>query len=184
MPSGKFRNLIVAGLFLSLGGDVFLMFQQYASIWFIAGLGSFFLAHVMYIWAFTKVYLENQQVELIKKHGWVMILIFAYGFFFFRQLQGHLGAMTGPVIAYVIVISLMLLIASNRYGRVGERSFWLIFSGALLFVASDSILAWNKFVHPLMASHVLIMGTYGLAQLLITLGALRQVEEVALRVRE
>ena len=108
-----------------------------------------------------------------------MVLIFGYGYFFFRTIKGHLGKMTGPVIAYITVISLMLLMAVNRYNRVGKISFWLIAVGALLFVASDSLLAWNKFMHPLFGAHILIMGTYGIAQLCIMLGALRQVKATA-----
>ncbi len=179
MDYGKFRKLIVGGLFFSFIGDVLLMFQAGSSRYFALGLGAFLIAHICYLWAFTKVYLQNHQVELIKKQGWIMILILGYGIFFFRAIKEHLGKMAGPVIAYITVISLMLLLAVNRYGRVGTVSFWLIAIGALLFVASDSLLAWNKFMHHLTGAHILIMGTYGIAQLCIMLGALRQVKATA-----
>ena len=43
--------------------------------------------------------------------------------------------------------------------------------GALLFVISDSVLAINKFYQPFEVAGVIIMLTYGLAQLFIVEGA-------------
>src|SRR5882757_5041041 len=48
------RFYIAAALFFSWMGDVFLMFEQKGTIWFIAGLGSFLLAHALYILFFLK----------------------------------------------------------------------------------------------------------------------------------
>jgi uncharacterized membrane protein YhhN len=45
--------------------------------------------------------------------------------------------------------------------------------GALLFLASDTTLAWNRFVQPLRRGPVLVAVTYHLAQLLIVIGLLR-----------
>jgi len=175
---GVFKILILLGLIFSLAGDVLLIFQKEQSGYFMTGLIAFVIAHVFYVWAFTKTYLNNHEIPLIKRQGWVMILILAYGILFFRAIKEHVGSFIGPVILYTAVITLMLLMAVNRYGRVGRISFWLVTLGAVLFVASDSILAWNKFVHPLPNSHFLIMATYGLAQLFIVLGAMRQVQQV------
>ena len=36
--------------------------------------------------------------------------------------------------------------------------------GALLFYSSDALIAWNRFVRPLVVAPVLIMVTYHLAQ--------------------
>lgn len=176
---GKFRNLILLGLIFSLGGDVFLMFQNLHNGYFLAGLISFLIGHLFYLWAFTITYLNNHEIPLIKRQGWVMVLVLGYGIIFFREIKEHVGSLIGPVILYTAVITLMLLMAVNRYGRVGRASFWLITFGAALFVASDSLLAWNKFVHHLPNSHFLIMSTYGVAQLLIMLGAIRQVEDTS-----
>lgn len=177
--TGKFRNLILLGLIFSLGGDVFLMFQNLHNGYFVAGLISFLIGHLFYLWAFTITYLNNHEIPLIKRQGWVMVLVLGYGIMFFREIKEHVGSLIGPVILYTAAITLMLLMAVNRYGRVGRASFWLITFGAALFVASDSLLAWNKFVHQLSNSHFLIMSTYGLAQLLIVLGAIKQVEETS-----
>ena len=50
---------------------------------------------------------------------------------------------------------------------------WIFAIGALLFVASDYILAWNKFVSPIAAEKYLIMVPYYLAQIFIWSGAWR-----------
>lgn len=178
LNSGFFR-LIFFGLFLSLAGDIALMYQKIDSLYFTLGLSAFLVAHILYTIAFTKTYLENHEIALIKRHGWVLVLIAAYGYLFFRAIKDHLGEMIGPVMLYTVVISLMLLMAANRYKRVGAKSWRYIFFGALLFVTSDSLLAWNKFVEHFHYAHFLIMSTYGVAQYLIAMGALAQVRDQA-----
>jgi uncharacterized membrane protein YhhN len=51
----------------------------------------------------------------------------------------------------------------------------MIFIGAVLFIASDSLLAINRFVRPLDHAAWSVMLTYGTAQVLIAAGALRHV---------
>jgi uncharacterized membrane protein YhhN len=65
----------------------------------------------------------------------------------------------------------------NRYGKVSAPSYVWILMGAVLFVASDSILAINKFHHSIEYSRYLIMLTYMLAQYSIVRGAKYQIDE-------
>ena len=176
--SNRFGWLMLGGLVLSLMGDVFLMFDADDNSYFIYGLGSFLLAHIFYAIAFTRTYLSHHTIPLLKRHGWVMIGIVAYGLYFFSLIKNYLGDMLGPVLIYTLVITVMLLMAFNRYEKVGSKSFWSIAAGAVLFAASDSLLAWNKFVEPLEFGDLAVMGTYGLAQLGITLGAVFQMKEM------
>ena len=46
--------------------------------------------------------------------------------------------------------------------------------GAISFTASDSLLAWNKFVTPLRYGRVFLMITYHLGQIAIMIGAILQ----------
>ncbi len=172
----KFKGLMLLGFNFSLIGDVLLIFQEDDTTFFMAGLGSFLIAHLAYIWAFTKTYID-QEIALIKRQGWVMVLVIGYGLYFFNLLKDHLGGLFGPVILYVAAITLMLLLALNRFERVNTSSFLLVATGATLFVVSDSILAWNKFMRPVPYGHLLIMATYGLAQLGILLGSNAQLED-------
>jgi uncharacterized membrane protein YhhN len=78
-----------------------------------------------------------------------------------------------PVALYVIVISTMLWRAAARLGAPGvpQRSGQLGLIGAILFTASDSVLAFNLFVTPVPLADVIIMVTYWLGQLGISLSA-------------
>ncbi|XP_036162596.1 lysoplasmalogenase-like isoform X2 [Myotis myotis] len=68
-----------------------------------------------------------------------------------------------PLSAYALALSTMLWRGLAR----GGSARW----GALLFAASDSLLAWHTFIQPLAHGRLLIMYTYYAAQLLITLSA-------------
>jgi uncharacterized membrane protein YhhN len=62
-----------------------------------------------------------------------------------------------PVVAYMVVISLMVACALGTGDRVA-------IAGAALFMFSDSLIAWNRFVRPLSWAPVAIMVTYHLGQ--------------------
>ena len=67
------------------------------------------------------------------------------------------GVLQVGVLAYIILIITMLILAwmqQNRYYAIG----------AWLFVLSDSVLAWNKFVSHIEGASYLIMIPYYLAQ--------------------
>ena len=78
----QFSIFIMLGLIFSLGGDTLLMFQDQGGF-FVYGLSSFLLAHIFYILAFFRTNRKNHEIPLIKRQGWVMVLIVAYGFLFF-----------------------------------------------------------------------------------------------------
>ena len=73
--------------------------------------------------------------------------------------------LVGPVLAYMAVISTMVVFAFGRGVAVG-------IVGALLFYASDAILAWNRFVTPSRTLQIAVMVTYHLAQLGLVLSLL------------
>jgi uncharacterized membrane protein YhhN len=57
----------------------------------------------------------------------------------------------------------MAVIGGMLACAIGTGSAWGI-AGAALFLASDSVLAWNKFVRPLPFGRPAVMVTYHLAQ--------------------
>ena len=65
-----------------------------------------------------------------------------------------------PVSAYIAVISVMVASA------IATTNVYAI-AGALLFMGSDTLIAWNRFVQPLRWAPVTIMVTYHAGQLLI-----------------
>jgi uncharacterized membrane protein YhhN len=74
--------------------------------------------------------------------------------------------MTGPVIAYVAVISVMVVLA---FGSYGSGATWLIPLGATLFFASDLFVARNQFVAPGTVNRVWGLPLYYAAQILLAL---------------
>jgi alkenylglycerophosphocholine hydrolase len=146
-------RLIVIGLFFCMLGDGFI------AVSFVAGLGSFLIGHVFYLMGFIKMSSMN------KIRFAALLPIALYSFFIGRQLisplqtEGNAGLVI-PVVAYMLVISLMALTA------ILTGNLWAT-AGSILFVISDSILSWNMFVSAIPYSDVLIMTTYYSAQFLI-----------------
>jgi len=70
-----------------------------------------------------------------------------------------------PVSAYIAVIGVMVAAALAS----GEP---FAATGAIVFMASDTLIAWNRFVQPLSWAPVVIMVTYHLGQagLVVSLG--------------
>lgn len=170
---GRFHKRLFTGLIFALAGDVLLICAVKDESYFLFGLAAFLLCHIFYISAF---YLDFKSApELDKKGARIAILlsaIAAISFYFY--LRPHLGIMKLPVMVYVFVISMMMMMASFRNLRVNKSSFKLVLFGALFFLLSDSILAYNRFVQHIDYSDVWIMATYMIAQYLITIGAVER----------
>jgi len=165
-------NLTLMALVFSLLGDIMLLFDDPSGIHFMLGLISFLIAHLFY----CAVFLKQWNKKALANFWWVTLLIVSYGITLFFFLKDHLGELVIPVTIYVLGILLMAVTAYKRQGKVNITSFNMVFIGALFFIASDSILAINKFMASVPGSHILIMGTYATAQYLITRGILFQHE--------
>lgn len=126
---------ILAGLVLSWFGDVFLIPK--AQRWFRAGLVSFLLGHVAYVAAFVSLGLEPVGTAAATAGA------AAIGAVVYRALSPHLGAMARPVVAYVAVISAMIV---GAIGTVGAPAGALRLAGAGLFYVSDLAVARERFV--------------------------------------
>ena len=84
-----------------------------------------------------------------------------------------------PVRIYGIVISYMLIKALQTGGIKNFGAATLMIAGAVLFITSDSILAIEKFYVPFKYAGIAILLTYGIAQLLITLGAVKYISSAS-----
>ena len=154
---------VVLALFFSWLGDVFLMFQDINSVYFIVGLLSFLTAHVLYAYLFRKTNHGFKPRAFTQATGFLMII---YGVLLVFLLWPGLGGMKIPVILYTVVILTMTLTALYRKAEGSS----LVLIGAILFVGSDSMLAMNKFAEAFFGARFWIMSTYILAQFLITTG--------------
>lgn len=157
--SPAYRVLIVGGLLASLVGDVLLMLPKDH---FLAGLGAFLGAHILYTVAFF--------VQARSLGPWYLVAPFVLILgFFTRWLWPHLGALQLPVLVYEIVILTMAWRAWVAWTTLGaDRALWAA-AGATLFVASDVMLAYNRFLRPLKGAPIWILGAYFVAQWLLAL---------------
>ncbi|RYG40876.1 MAG: lysoplasmalogenase [Chitinophagaceae bacterium] len=165
--SSVLKMWIGLALLFSLGGDILLMLQQTDSLFFLFGLSSFLLAHIFYIIFFHRVRL----IDDIKSRLWTLVVVAVYYTLLISFLNPWLGDMRLPVRVYGVVISFMMMLALHMLFLRNRTSGRFMSGGALLFVISDSILAINKFYQPFEGAGLIIMLTYGLAQLFLVIGA-------------
>jgi uncharacterized membrane protein YhhN len=153
------RRAVLAGLVLSLGGDVALLWPKQG---FLPGLICFLLAHLCYLLAFTRA------ARLAAR--WVPFVFYAVvaGGILSQLWPGVPPALRIPVVAYVLCLAAMAAQAAvvwrvSRHNGGAKRAAGLALGG-LLFVASDALLATNKFHTALPMASVWILSTYWAAQ--------------------
>lgn len=157
---GVYRALVVVGLLFSMAGDIFLALPRER---FVAGLAGFLLAHLCYIAAFVSQTGTAWQ-------WWSLLPAALYGAIMVRQLWPHVEhSLRVPVVVYMGVILVMGWQAAEFWLARRDDGALLALMGALLFVASDSVLAWDKFRRKLALGPVLVMVTYYAAQWLLAL---------------
>ncbi len=165
-------KLIIGALVFSWIGDVLLMLQGQFDSLFIFGLAAFLIAHLFYVFGFRKARF-NAPTEI--NNSFVRIrfafLLFIGGALIYI-LYPNLGELLIPVVLYTLVIVSMGISGLLRRGWTSDKSFILVYSGALLFIMSDAMLGINKFLNPIIQARLLIMATYIAAQFLIVKGIL------------
>jgi len=172
--SSPLKKWIGGALLFSWIGDVLLMFVSKNEIFFLLGLGSFLTAHIFYIFSFQKI----TRTEKLRRNIFLDIITAVYTLSLLFFLKPYLGEMKIPVYAYGCILGTMLGGALRLSALKNRPAGFSIVFGASLFVISDSMLALNKFYQPFEAAGILIMLTYGLAQLFIVKGAIRYLNSV------
>lgn len=166
------KNILLTALTLSWIGGLFMMFSDKGEIYFTAGLIAFLLSHIAYIILFSKqlkIYLKKSKIIF-----WVGVTAIAfYLIVMVLILLPSLGDLKIPIFVYALTISIMVLFALKGFLNWQKPASIYILIGALIFAASDSLLAFDKFYAPLQNSSFLIMATYLLAQYLIVTGILK-----------
>lgn len=154
-----YATLVAFGLLFSLAGDVFLMLPRDR---FLYGLASFLVAHLLYIAAFSSV--AGAGFAPVALAPWLVAASVLL-----PLLWPHFGRMRAPALVYMAAILAMGWRASAQWQASGESWSALALAGALLFVVSDTALAWNRFRRPFRAAQLVVLGSYYPAQLLIAL---------------
>jgi uncharacterized membrane protein YhhN len=133
-----FGAIVLVGLAFSWIGDLALTYRKSQA--FLLGLGAFLLGHIAYTGAFIVRGLSGT-AAVVAVVGAVLVAAAVVPW-----LLPHVDdEMRYPVIAYMAVISLMIVAAAGTHGADAD---WRIVIGAGLFYLSDIFVARDRFVRP------------------------------------
>lgn len=155
-----FGKIMLVGLVLSWLGDLFLTYNGRTP--FVAGLASFLAGHVAYVVAFTNRGLGDELYLPVLALIAVPIPIARW------LLPTVPKELKAPVIAYMVVISLMLAAASQTNSALSD---WRIPAGALAFYLSDLGVARDRFASPGFVNRLFGLPLYFGGQLLLAWAA-------------
>ncbi len=135
---------------------------------FIGQMGFFAVGHVWFIVYFVKRYFKKVEPDRKltgKAKGYLTMVLFCtialLCVVFFRVAPGApAGIVRIGICIYALIISIMMVSA------LLQRSS-LFALGAVLFVFSDFLIGWNRFVEPVPYGDYLVLVTYFLAQWLL-----------------
>ncbi|WP_333601373.1 lysoplasmalogenase [Flavobacterium sp.] len=166
------KKWLLSALFFSWIGDCILLFADKGELYFIFGLVSFLIAHLLFIVLFSKQQSESNHWK--KPLFWIgFIGVAVYLVSMLSLLLPSLGDLKIPVSIYALTISIMLIVALKGAFNWNRNSKYWVLAGAVFFVVSDSLLAINKFHSPIPLANFWIMITYLMAQFCITYGILK-----------
>jgi uncharacterized membrane protein YhhN len=150
-------DTVIMALAFSLFGDVFLMLPRDL---FIFGLASFLIAHLFYVWAFWPLPV-----------GWPLVaaVVAAVALPLYIRInkglgERHLTKLSIPVGIYVLALGAMVVAAGSRIFIDGRGTAFAV-GGAALFMCSDALIGWTRFVKPFTWGPLAIIVTYHLAQM-------------------
>ena len=160
-PLPEYFYILLIGLVFCLGGDVFLALPQERM--FLFGLVSFLLGHVCYVLCFFYVADLNPWTW-----GGSAIGLATSGLVFY-WLRPHLGSMLVPVIAYIIVITAMVIGAFTVLGdsTLHSTGQLLVIFGAVSFYISDVFVARDRFLKTEFANRLIGLPLYYGGQFLL-----------------
>lgn len=158
--SEKKNNWYLIALVFSFLGDVLLMDKDNL---FLYGIAAFLLTQILYIFIIVR---QMQRPSNFHKYLYAFLFV-NYVVYLMTLLKPNLGDFYYPVLVYGIAISIFGLVATLNYVSKRTRPALYLMLGAMLFIASDSMIALNKFHFAKAFYPVAIMITYILAQYLI-----------------
>ena len=156
----KRNNWYLLALFFSFLGDVFLLDKNG---YFLLGIGSFLITQILFI------KLIISQLRKVRVHHIIITLLpfVVYFTVLISTIKENLTEFFIPVVIYGISISFFGMVSLLNYFINKSKRSVVLLIGAVLFIASDSMIALNKFHEPRIIYPVAIMITYIFAQYLI-----------------
>jgi uncharacterized membrane protein YhhN len=158
--AGIYARAIIAGLVFALAGDFFLMLP---GDYFLYGLICFLLTHCAYIYALTRDARPLGQWPIFAGFA-VVALVMVAGLW-----NAVPGAMRLPVAVYAAALAFMAAQAVSRAremppGTPERAAARLAAIGGVLFLISDTILAYGRFRWVIPAQSLWVLGFYYAAQ--------------------
>jgi uncharacterized membrane protein YhhN len=149
---GSYSAILLFSLMFAFVGDIFLAFKNY----FRQGLTAFMVAQVGFTIAFVTV--AGFHLHLIP-----LVLLLVYGGLFFYFLKDSLHFLKVPIAVYILIIIIMAWQAIGLAIVFPTMAYFAIAAGAILFLISDSVLAWYLFRYNKKWLNIIILSTYWLA---------------------
>lgn len=149
--STTYKRMIITGLFVCMIADGVIY-------WFLAGLVTFFIGHIFYIFAF-----RHASQKPVPK--WAGTLLLLYGASIAFWIAGSQFT-KGETVLGIAIIAYISIILTMGWMAIRTR-LPLAIIGALLFIFSDSILAIDRFSYEIPYRDALVMMTYYAAQIFI-----------------
>jgi uncharacterized membrane protein YhhN len=159
--ASAYRTLVLVALLCSLVADTLLMVVEVDLM--KNGIVYFMLTHAMYIAAFSLSY-EFHRWNLVLAGVLVFLLLL-----FSRGMKSSAGKMKSLILIYAVVLCAMLFFALTQFNAEVSRREILMIIGAVMFVASDFLLAYLTFIKPHRQESVIVWAVYAPAQFLIAL---------------
>lgn len=155
-----YRLAIAIGMFFAIGGDIFLMLPQDL---FLAGLVCFLLTHCAYIVALANSGRHRARPEIFILYAGVVTIVIT-GLWSFLPPGMHV-----PVTIYAAALGLMAALAISRaVALTRDDENWhstrRAAIGAVLFVISDTLLAYGRFRWATPLNTVFVLSLYYAAQ--------------------
>ena len=168
-PNVRFRRAIMAGLAFSACGDTFLMLPvQVLPQSFMFGLGSFLVAHLCYLWAFTS------DTPWFRKPAPLSAFLVVGAVNLGILWPGIPADLQVPVIIYVLFLVMMTSQAVSRFLTLKTAGSGFAAFGGILFLLSDTLIAYDKFHRHLIAAEACVLVTYYAATWLIAKSAMSE----------
>ena len=155
-----------------------LLFTSDLELSFIAGL-SFFCWRIFFMPLLLRIApLRQRYLLMLFFTGFIILFSFS---FFLLILWDRFEAFQLPAIIFSLVIAFMLLTAINtvNFSRLKKIASQNFIPGAIFFTVSDASLLIDKFNLFDSYSGIWIMTTYGMAQFLLVMGAIRYMKNKA-----
>ena len=156
--------IVVAAFMFSIAGGWFLSNRRGLEIRFIYGIFCYFIAHLGFLWYAMKNGKMNKWVLYIT----LTVYLAFYIFMLYPSIDSKpLGL---AALCYLLISCISLAAAAGL--RFSALPKWLFAAGIFSLVFSDTIIAFKEFLNYDKYYSLLMMPTYFLSHILITLGLL------------